>query len=358
MRPTQIGVIGAGFISAEYLSNLTRFPDISVRWVADSNPSRAHEATQRFSIPHAGSLAEMLADPEVDVVLNLTPPGAHSAINEMSLRAGKHVWSEKPLAANWGEASNLGAIADDLGLGLAAAPDTILAAGMQSSLALLAGGMCGTLLSSRATMVTGGPESWHPNPEFAYGADSGPLVELGPYFLTPMVLALGPIGSVAARSSTRYAERIVQTGPRADTVFPVFVPTYWELDLEFRGGATGTMTVSFDGDADVTRFEIDGTGGSLLLPDPTSFVGDPELDPERATHRSSYSRGVGVLELARTVRRSSPTESLWELPAHVVEVMDGARASAAESGAPQGLHSTPSIPPLLPNGWNPFGRTL
>ena len=210
-----VGVIGAGVISTQYLDNLTTFPDVEVLFIADLDVSRAREQADKYGIAGSGTTAELLAHPDIEIVVNLTIPAAHVAVALEALEAGKNVWTEKPIALDRESGALLLAEAQRLGLRVATAPDTFLGAGLQTASRMIADGRIGAPLTALALFQVPGPESWHPNPDFLYAAGAGPLFDMGPYYLTTLVQNLGPVSRVAATASTSRASRVIGSGPRA-----------------------------------------------------------------------------------------------------------------------------------------------
>ncbi|MEI2777456.1 MAG: Gfo/Idh/MocA family oxidoreductase [Tetrasphaera sp.] len=378
--PVGVGVIGAGNISAEYLRNLTSFPDLRVLAIADEVADRAAEQARAFGVPHVGGVQELLDDSGIEIVLNLTTPAAHVPVTSALLRSGKHVYSEKALAVDREGGRHLLALAAERGLRLGCAPDTFLGAGLQSAKRLITSGAIGQPLSAITLLQDPGPESWHPSPEFIYAPGAGPLWDRGPYYLTMLVQMLGSIRAVAATTTTAFAERTVQTGPRAGTAFPVEVPTNVTALLEFEGGVTAHSTFSYE--SPVLRkgwIEITGTEATLAVPDPNSFVGDVFIYPTRRFSfeefmaagveppRSDWrrvsspewtaSRGLGVLDLARGLRSGTPHRASGELAFHVLDVMSSID-EAAQAKSFVTLESSAPGAPLLPETWDPYRATL
>ncbi|NUW41335.1 Gfo/Idh/MocA family protein [Nonomuraea rhodomycinica] len=362
--PVGVAVVGAGVISGQYLRNLTAFPDVRVLGVADLDEARAAEVAERHGVPVSGGLDAVLALPEVEIVVNLTVPAAHAAVALACLRAGKHVYGEKPLALDAEEAAKVLAMAADLGLRVGNAPDTFLGAGIQSALRALRSGLVGEPFAVRAATQNLGPESWHPSPEFFYQPGGGPLFDLGPYYLTTLTALLGPAARVSATTRRARAERVVGSGPKAGTVFPVDVPTHVEALIDFTGGAGAAATFSFDSPVDKRLIEIVGTEGALSLPDPNTFEG-PLL--ARGLHDTDWrelpvegtvaGRGIGVLDLARSIRAGVPHRASGELALHVLEIMTAVTASG-ERGEFRRVRSAPPVPEPLPPDWDPYAATL
>ncbi len=358
-----VGVIGAGVISAQYLGNLTAFPDLDVRCVADLDQDRARSRAQEFGVPGAGSVAELLADDGIEVVVNLTVPQVHVEVALQVLAAGKHVWSEKPFALDRASGQQLLAAAHAAGLRVATAPDTFLGAGLQTARRLLESGRIGTPLTALTLLQGPGPDAWHPDPAFLFAEGAGPLFDLGPYYLTALVQLFGPLSRVSAQASRARTTRTVGSGPRAGQVFPVEVPTHVAALYEFESGRSAQSLFSVDSALRRTQFEVTGTDGTLVVPDPNTFTGDVLVhdggaEPARVPAVGATStRGTGVLELARAIRAGRPERASGELALHVLDAMVST-AEAAEGGAPVEITSTVDVAPALPEDWDPTAATL
>jgi predicted dehydrogenase len=362
--PVGVALIGAGVISAQYLSNLTAFPDVRVLAVGDLDVERAAAVAAQHGVPVSGSAETVLAIPEVELVVNLTIPAAHAQVALAALRAGKHVYGEKPLTLDRDSGEQLLAEAAARGLRIGNAPDTFLGAGLQSAQRALRAGVIGTPVAA-ATVVQGpGPESWHPSPEFLFQVGAGPLFDLGPYYLTALVALLGPVTRVAATSRRAREVRVIGSGPRAGTEFAVEVPTYVTALMDTESGPSVASTFSFDSPLSRRVFEITGTEGTLSVPDPNTFEG-PLLvrGPKDEDWRElpvtgpTAGRGLGVLELARALRGGVPHRASGELALHVLETM-AAIAQSAELAEFRPLRSTTAPPPPLPEDWNPYAKML
>ncbi|MFF1877197.1 Gfo/Idh/MocA family protein [Leifsonia sp. NPDC058230] len=357
-----VGVIGAGVISSEYLKNLTTFPDVEVRFVADIDEERARTQAAAFGIAGSGSVDELLADDEIEIVVNLTLPKVHVEVALRALEAGKHVWSEKPFALDRESGKQLLEAAHAKGLRVATAPDTFLGAGIQSSRRLVESGAIGAPLTALTLMQSPGPESWHPNPDFLFQEGAGPLFDIGPYYLTTLVQLFGPIARVTAVASRSRETRIIGSGPRAGEEFAVTVPTHVSALYEFEAGQTAQSIFSFDSKLGRTQFEVAGVDGTLVVPDPNTFVGDLivhgadgiETIPSTG---STSSRGTGVVELARAIRAGVPERASGEQAYHVLDVMVST-IEAGLSGLPVTVESTVTVAPALPEDWDPRAATL
>jgi predicted dehydrogenase len=362
VSPIGVGLIGAGTISDTYLTNLTAFPDLAVLMIADLDQSRAAAQASRYGVPRSGTAAELLADPAIEIVVNLTVPGAHVDIGLAALEAGKHVWAEKPLALDRAGGRKLLDRARDNGLRVASAPDTVLGAGLQTVRRALDDGAIGSLRTGLALFQSPGPESWHPAPEFLFQAGAGPLLDMGPYYLTALVHLLGPVARVTAAGGRARETRVIGSGPRAGTAFPVTVLTTVSALIEFAGGGSAQLVMSFDSALRRTSLEVTGTLGAAVLPDPNTFDGPavlhrPDGTEELAPQGHRATRGTGALELARAIRAGVPERASGELAYHVLDTMLAIEESIAVH-EPVAVESTAQVPPPLPVDWDPYARTL
>lgn len=363
--PVGVGIIGAGVISTQYLDNLTRTPDVRVVMIADLDEARAASRASEYGIAHSGSVADLLGRDDIEIVVNLTIPAAHVAVGLDAIAAGKHVFSEKPLSLDRASGRELLAAADARGVRVACAPDTVLGAGLQTGFRLLAADAIGTPLTALALFQVPGPESWHPSPEFLFARGGGPLFDMGPYYLSTLVHALGSAERVIARGSRSREERVIGSGPRAGTRFPVETPTHVAGLIDFDSGASAQITLSFQSALPrVGVVEVTGTAGTLAFPDPNTFDGDLALwrDGAEAAETipatgSTLSRGAGVVELARGIRADRPERVSGAFALHIVDLMCSLEESAASGAAVELTTSAPSTPPL-PEEWDPLARTL
>ena len=363
--PVGVGVIGAGVISDQYLSNLTVFPDVTVRFIADIDLPRAAAQAEKWGVPGSGTVEELLSDDDIEIVVNLTIPAAHVEVALQALAAGKHVWGEKPYALDRASAAELRDAAVAAGKTVSVAPDTFLGAGLQTALRTIREGRIGTPLNGLTLFQSPGPESWHPSPEFLFAYGAGPLFDIGPYYITTLVQAFGPVKKVTATASKSRATRTIGSGPKAGTEFPVDVPTNHSALIEFENGGSAQSVFSFESDRGRTGFvEIAGETGTVVFPDPNNFDGDTELyllgaeEPETIPAvGSTSSRGTGVVDLARSLRAGETNRVPGALAFHVLDVMVSI-AEAAERGEAVLVESTVSPSPTLPEGWDPAERTL
>ncbi len=358
-----VGVIGAGVISGQYLDNLTTFPDLEVRFIADIDLDRARAQAEKYGVPRSGTVDELLADDGVEIVVNLTIPAAHVEVALQAVAAGKHVWTEKPFALDRASGQRLLAAAKAAGLRVATAPDTFLGAGLQSARRLVESGAIGAPLTALTLLQSPGPESWHPNPDFLFQAGAGPLLDVGPYYITALVQLFGPFARVTATSSKAKATRTIGSGPRAGERFEVTVPTHVSALFEFESGQSAQSMFSFDSKLGRTQFEVAGVDGTLVVPDPNTFDGELVVYGEdgapvaQAARGVTTTRGTGVAELAQAIRAGRPERASGEQAYHVLDTMLSTLESA-ERHEPVEIASTITLAPPLPESWDPRERTL
>lgn len=358
--PVRVGVVGCGNISGIYLENLTeRFAEtVQVVACADLDEGRAKERAAEFGVPKAGGVAELLADGEVEVVLNLTTPPAHATVALAALREGKHVYGEKPLAVDLRDARKVLEEAEARGLLVGCAPDTFMGAGLQTCLDVIEEGRIGEPVAATAFMTNHGHESWHPDPGFYYKAGGGPMFDMGPYYLTALVALIGPVRRVSGSARASFGEREISSEPKRGERIEVEVPTHVAGTLDFENGAIGTIVTSFDvWAANLPRIEIYGSEGSLSVPDPNNFGGPVRLLRAGAAWEevpvrrdfAENSRGLGVADMARAVRDGGHHRATGALAYHVLEVMHALHDSSG-SGRHVGISSTFDRPAPMPKG--------
>jgi len=357
MSTLGVGVVGCGVISEIYLSNAALFPQIELRAVADLNPEAARAKAEAHRVP-AMTPAELMARDDIDIVLNLTIHAAHVEVGLAALEAGKHVYSEKPLAGSTAEARQLVDAAEARGLRVGCAPDTFLGGAHQTARALLDAGHIGRPTAGTATLMLPGHERWHPNPDFYYaGPGAGPLFDMGPYYITAMIALLGPVRRVTALAARGRDSRTIATGPRAGQSVPVETPTHLTGVMEFASGALVQLVTSFDVRAHGhAPLELYGTEGSLDIPDPNRFDGTVRLfredwqdQPTTHAHGDGNCRGLGLAEMAAAITAGRPQRASGTLALHVLEVIETLLASA-ESGAAIALQTTCERPPAMTAG--------
>ncbi len=363
--PVGVAVVGCGIISREYLRNLTAFPDLRVLFCADLDLERAGKQAATYGVPESGTVAQALRHPDVELVVNLTIPAAHAEVTSAALAAGQSVWTEKPLALDTATGQRLLAEADRAGLLLGCAPDTVLGAGLQTACRLMAEGAIGVPQTALAMMLTPGPERWHPDPEFLFQRGAGPVFDIGPYYLSWLATIFGPAERVAAVGRRSHDTRVIASGPRAGTEFRVEVPTHFSALIEYARGPAATLVLSFESPLPRHGFvEITGTEATMALPDPNRFDGEIRI---RATGADEWrvlpvtgaadGRGLGVLDMARALRRGGRLRAPGELGLHALETMEAIERSAADHSF-QPVRSAFSLPETLDPSWDPKARTL
>ena len=325
-----VGVIGCGQISSVYLNAPSFFDNLNIVACADIDMERARSQAQRFDIPKACSVEELLADPEIDLVINLTIPNVHADISMSILRANKSVYSEKPLALEKSAGNAILNEAQTQNLRVGCAPDTFLGGGIQTCIKLIEEGQIGTPVAATAFMLGHGMENWHPDPHFFYQPGAGPLFDMGPYYLTALIAMMGPIRRVSSSARITFPERIVTSEPKQGTRIPVNTPTHVAGILDFASGPVATMIMSFDvWGHKLPRIEIYGTEGTISVPDPNTFHGPVHLQQGRGEWQdipvsSDYDknlRGLGVAEMVQAMQQERPHRANGELAYHVLDTM-------------------------------------
>jgi len=357
----KLGIVGCGNISGTYFTNLTTlFPWLSIESCSELIEERSKAKAEAFNVPKCYTTEELLADDEVDIVVNLTTPVDHAAINQAALAAGKHVCCEKPLAIDREDAVETMRMADDKGLRVGCAPDTFLGGGIQTCRRIIDDGIIGDIVSAMAFMVNHGHESWHPDPEFYYERGGGPMLDMGPYYLTTLVNCIGPAKRVMGSTGAAFEERTITSEKKRGKKVAIETPTHVTGVIDFVNGAIATIVTSFDVWASgLPRIEIHGTKGSLMAPDPNTFggpvklyrPGDKEwLDIPVYTHcYAENSRGVGVADMALAIMADREHRASGELAAHVLDAMLAFEESS-ESGRSVMLSTTCNQPAALPAG--------
>ena len=353
--PLNVGVIGCGAIIAQYLANFRRLDSINLVAVADLDPARAQAVADSYDGVRALTVDDLLAADDVDLVLNLTIPAAHADVALRAIAAGKSVYGEKPLAATTAEAREVLDAAAAAGVVVGCAPDTVLGTGIQTARKAIDDGLIGSPVSATATMATPGHERWHPNPDFYYQPGGGPLLDMGPYYVSALVTLLGPVVSVVGAASHTRSERTIGSGPREGQKVPVDIDSHVTGVLVHASGALSTLFMSFDAvKTKSPNIEIHGETGSLIVPDPNYFDGDVQLfalgaeDWETLPVSAGYvdsGRGFGIADLATTPAGHEPRAG-GQLAFHALEVMESVLESA-KSGQSVAIKSTASRPAVV-----------
>lgn len=356
--PLKIGTVGVGKISEQYFAEFPKLPGLKLVAVADLDVARATAVAAEQGVL-ALTVDELIASSDVDAVLNLTIPAAHAAVALRALAAGKHVYGEKPLALNPGEAAPLLKLAGERGLRVGSAPDTVLGTGVQTARALLDGGRIGTPVAASAFWTAPGHELWHPAPQFYYSEGGGPLFDMGPYYLSALVTLLGPVVRVSGSVGRSGRQRTVATGPLEGAHLTVDVDTHVSALLEHASGVTSTVMMSFDvWAARLPRIEIYGTLGTIAVPDPNRFSGVTELftsddrqwrEVPAVAGYAEAGRGYGLADMARAIATNRPHRASAELAFHVLEIMDAILRAGHDHTVIE-LASTAERPDLVPEG--------
>lgn len=346
-----VGMVGVGCISGIYLKNMHSVfkDDLRLVAVCDLIKERAENAQKEYNVPKLyDTMEELFADPEIDVVLNLTRPYQHYEVSKAALLAGKHVYSEKPLGADLEEGKELVALAKEKGLVIGGAPDTFMGAGIQTCRRLIDSGLIGEIIGGRCVMANHGMESWHPDPDFYYQRGGGPLFDMGPYYITALINLLGGIKSVFGYGSTSYPTRLITAEPHKGEIIEVNTPTHIESFLTFDSGVTVSMLTSFDiYSTKQTNIEIYGTKGTLYVPDPNCFGGNIVFYNGETQKREEYplefdfsenSRCLGLADMAKAMENGTASRTTAKQTFHVLEVMASIMKSA-ETGLPVKLTS-------------------
>lgn len=351
--PLNVGVVGCGTISSQYCDTFDRVAGVSVVAVADIDGSRARDVAAERGV-RALSVDALIADADVELVLNLTIPAAHADVAVRAVAAGKSVYGEKPLATDTKQARAMLEAGRDAGVLVGCAPDTVLGSGIQTARKAIDDGMIGAPVAAIATMITPGHERWHAHPDFYYQPGGGPLFDMGPYYLTALVTMFGPVASVTGAASHTRDTRTISSGPRDGEQIPVDVDTHVAGVLVHVSGVLSSIIMSFDGTATRSpHIEVHGTHGSLIAPDPNTFNGDVEIislgqDDWRTLPASAGyidgARGFGVVDLAA---EGAGARASGELAFHVLDVMESLLTSAG-SAVSVSVTSTCDRPSAVP----------
>jgi predicted dehydrogenase len=358
---SRVAIVGCGVISRTYAHTLSQLPFIELAACVDEDPARAEKLASKFGA-RARSFDAVLQDPDIDAVVNLTPPLAHLAVSRASLEAGKATFSEKPLGVELAEGKELVNLAASGNTRLGCAPDTFLGTGLQTARAVIDRGDIGEPLAANAFMLGSGPESWHPNPAIFYRHGAGPLLDMGPYYLTTLVQLLGPARAVSASARVSRARRPITSEPLRGQMLDVEVPTHVASLVEFASGPMATLVTSFDVQA--TRYfnlEVYGTEATLSVPNPNHFEDpvrikrngdDAWTDVDLLPATLPQQRGIGLADMMWAQKSGRPHRASGQLALHVLELMTGALA-ASEQGRRIDLETTCERAAPLPVGLAP-----
>lgn len=363
-----VGVVGCGNISTTYFKYAPLFKGLKIVACADIDPEAAKERAAEYDVEAQGVDA-LLANDAVDVVINLTIPDAHFRVTKAALEAGKHIYSEKPLVLTLEEGETLRAIAREKGLSVGSAPDTFMGGAHQLARHAVDEGMIGRIVAGTCHVMSHGMEHWHPNPDFFFQPGGGPILDLGPYYITDLVHLLGPVKRLSAFTNMARAEReVTAEGPYKGTMIKVGTPTTIHGVLEFHNGAIVTIGASWDVAAHGHHnIELYGTDGSIFVPDPNFFGGDlvtagldgtrtpvtpwshpfgkANQDLDKATPRANY-RCAGLADMMQSIESGQTARCGLDVALHVVEVMTGL-LKAGETGQVLTLQTTCERPRAL-----------
>lgn len=360
-----IGIIGCGNISTAYLQLAPQFRHLDFTACSDLNMEAATLLANEFGI-RALSVEEMLADPEIELIVNLTVPAAHFDVSTRILNAGKHVYSEKPFVLSYADGMSLLSLAESKGKRIGSAPDTFLGGAHQSARAVIDSGRVGNIIGGSCHFMNHGLESWHPNPDFFYQQGGGPMLDMGAYYLSNLVQLVGPVKSVMAMSSAPFSSRTISSEPRAGQSIPVEVDTSVHSLLEFCNGALITMSLSWDvWQHDHNRMELYGSEATLHVPDPNFFGGELKISKDddcesidsdhpfeaanftdsNDNHVANY-RGAGLADMIEAIVNNKPHRCSERLALHVIDVMTSALHSS-ESRECVDIQSTCDRPQAL-----------
>jgi predicted dehydrogenase len=331
MENVKVGIVGCGNISGIYIENLTnKFHNVDLVAVTDADMEKAKQVEDEHNIP-AITFDEMLLNPEIDIIVNLTTPQSHFEVNQAALQAKKHIYCEKPLAITREDGLKTIQTAKESGLLVGCAPDTFLGGGIQTCIKLINDGWIGRPIAATAFMMCHGHESWHPDPEFYYKVGGGPMFDMGPYYLTALISMMGAVKRVCGSAGITFPTRTITSEKKYGSIVDVEVPTHVAGIMDFSSGAIGTIITSFDvWAAELPRIEIYGSEATLSVPDPNTFGGPVRFKSHRSaewqeiplTHGfADNSRGVGVSDMASAIRAGRVNRASGDLAYHVLDLM-------------------------------------
>ncbi len=338
----KIGIVGIGDISGIYLKNITEtFKELQIVAVCDLIKERALKAQEKYGIPKVyDTMQELFADDEIQLVLNITRPAEHFEVSKQALLAGKHVYSEKPLGASLEEGKELVRIAKEKGLMLGGAPDTFMGAGIQTCRRLIDDGVIGDIVGASGAMICHGHETWHHDPEFYYKYGGGPMMDMGPYYITALINLIGRVDKVTGVTKISFPQRTITSQPFAGTVIDVEAPTYITGVLHFENGAIANLTTTFDVfKSDSHDIEIYGSKGTMFVPDPNGFGGTVKVYNGETKETVEYplefdyaenSRALGLADIAKSIETGRAPRTSYKQTFHVLEVMEAFAKSSAE----------------------------
>jgi len=361
MDKVKVGIIGCGKISNIYFKTMREIYSniLDVVACADLDLARANAKATEYPGVKAMTVKKLLADPAIKIVVNLTIPKAHYKVAMQALKAGKNVYSEKPLTVTRAQGRKLLALAKEKNLRVGNAPDTFMGGGIQTCRKLIDDGVIGEPVAVTAFMMCRGHESWHPDPEFYYQVGGGPMFDMGPYYLTALVNLLGPVKRVTGSARISFPTRTITSAKKNGTVMTVEVPTHVAGIMDFANGTVGAIIMSFDVWAHTLPcIQIYGSKASLEVPDPNGFggvvkirkAGEKEWNEVKLTHEADINRGTGVADMAYSILRPErPHRANGELAFHVLDIMHAFHDASAK-GKHMIVKSTCERPPAVPSG--------
>lgn len=358
-RKVNVGILGAGNISAAYLKATKQFSVLNVIAISDLDESRSKSRAEEFGVPEVCTPEKLLSHSDIEIVINLTVPAVHYSTSMAVLQAGKHVYVEKPLSTEFGQGSELLAYAQSRGLRVGCAPDTFFGGGHQTCRKLIEDGWIGEPIGATGFMMGSGPENWHPDPAFFYKKGAGPLFDMGPYYLTAFVNLIGAFSEATSIASITFPQRKITSQPKFGTMVDVETPTFVAGSIEFESGAVGTLLTTFDvWGSRHENIEIYGSEGTLIVPDPNFFGGPIRIKRKDASEwqevplafgYTDNSRGIGVADMAAALQSGRPHRASGALALHVLEAMHGLLAASATRTYYK-MTTKPQRPAPLPMG--------
>ncbi|MEK4348363.1 Gfo/Idh/MocA family protein [Paenibacillus sp. FSL P4-0184] len=364
MDKVKVGIIGCGKISSIYMENCQKFEILDLVACADLDLERAKEQADKYNIPSVYTTEQLLNDPEIEIVINLTIPAVHADVCLKAIEAGKHVYVEKPLAVTREEGRQVLSAAREKGVLVGSAPETFFGSGIQTVLKLIEEGVIGEPVAATSFMMGRGHEHWHPDPEFYYAAGGGPMFDMGPYYLTALVQLLGPIRTVSGMTGKALVERTITSEKKSGNKIPVQIPTHVAGTLRFENGAIATLITSFDifGGSNLPHIEIYGTLGTIQVPDPNNFGGPVKFrlmgqnewtEQKLLSGYDQNTRGIGPADMAYAIRTGRKHRASGELAYHVLEAM-WAFHDSSDTHSFYEMKSTCTRPEALPIGLAPY----
>jgi predicted dehydrogenase len=378
-KKVKVGLVGCGVISDIYIENSKKFTSYEIIACADLITEKAQQKAEKWNIPIVCSVDELMRNPEIEVVLNLTIPQAHAEISLKALEAGKHVYCEKPLAVELADGKKIVDLAKKKGLRVGCAPDTFLGGRLQMCRKIIDDGWLGKVIGGSAYMLCPGHEIWHPGPDFYYKKGAGPLFDMAPYYITALLSLLGPVDTISGSAGTTYTKRTIKSEPLRGTSIDVEVPTYIAALLNFKNGAIVNCIFTFDvWDSKLPRLELYGSEGTLSIDDADPY-GGPNTFEGAIKYRSKYesdwlgspvtgiprrpqatewpriptlftynsnSRGVGLADMTTAIMKKRDHRANGDMAYHALEVMQGIYESS-RLGAQYHMKSSFKEPALL-----------